>query len=66
MAKTKTDWRRSLGEGSLEALIRIKKEGPSLSEFNCERALDIFFSTTRFVDSDNPASETMRQRVDSD
>ena len=52
MNKTKTDWRSSLGAPSLEALIRIKKEGPPLANFNHQESVKMFFSTPGRADGE--------------
>ena len=56
MNKTKTDWRASLGEESLESLVRIKKEGPPLAKFDNRETVKVFFSTPRRPDGEKMTS----------
>ena len=47
MNKIKTDWRASLATPTLESIMRIKKEGPTVDAFNSAGAVEEFFSTER-------------------
>ncbi|XP_077378594.1 uncharacterized protein LOC144019423 isoform X2 [Festucalex cinctus] len=55
VTKTNTNWRASLGELSLEALVRIKNEGPPLAKFDNTEAVKMFqrcFSIPRRSDDE--------------
>ena len=47
MNKVKTDWRAHLGEETLDTLVRVKKMGPIILDFDPTSCVDIFFSKQR-------------------
>ena len=47
MRQMKTDWRSRLGEETLDHLLRISADGPTLSLFNPNPAVERFFTTPR-------------------
>ena len=47
MKRVKTDWRCSLGETVLDTIMRISIEGPELSKFDPQKAVESYFSTPR-------------------
>ena len=51
MRPIKTDWRSRLSEETLDYLLRISTNGPPLSKFNPNPAVEQFFSTLRRPDA---------------
>ena len=51
MRRIKTDWRSRLGEETLDHLLRISTDGPPLSKFDPNPAVEQFFSTPRRPDA---------------
>jgi len=47
MRRIKTDWRSSLGEDTLDNLMRITIEGPPLKDFDPKPSVEKYFSTVR-------------------
>lgn len=47
MRRIKTDWRSRLNEETLDHLLRISTNGPPLSEFNLQTAVEQFLSSPR-------------------
>ena len=47
MRRIKSDWRSSLGEETLDHLMRISIDGPALTQFDPKPAVQRFFSTPR-------------------
>ena len=47
MHRIKSDWQSSLGEKTLDALMRISIDGPPLAQFDSKPAVQKFFSNQR-------------------
>ena len=47
MRRVKNDWRSSLGESTLDHLMRISIDGPPLEHFDPQPSVKRFFSTPR-------------------
>ena len=50
MRRIKNDWRSSLGESTLDHLMRISIDGPALEQFDPRPAVNLFFSAPRRTD----------------
>ena len=50
MKRIKSDWRNRLNEETLDNLMRISIDGPPLSRFDPQVAVEIFFATPRRPD----------------
>ena len=44
MLRVKNDWQNKFGRDRLEALLRIKEEGPSIQNFNPDRAIESWYN----------------------
>ena len=50
MRRIKNDWRSSLGESTLDHLMRISIDGPALEQFDPRPAVNLFFCAPRRTD----------------
>ena len=44
MNRVKTDYRNRLGRESLDSCLRIGEEGPTLQNFNPDKAIDLWYN----------------------
>ena len=63
MRQIKTDWRSRLNEETLDHLLRISTDGPPLSKFDPNPAVEQFFSTPHRPDATPYGSQKRNHSV---